>query len=212
MIKPELRDGRPIVLVISGPAGSGKTTLVEGLVEKFSGQIQRVITTTTRAPRQGEVDGVDYHFLSQEVFKTKVAEGAFYEWAEVHSNAYGTLKSSVNSQLETGFHLILNIDVQGAASFRQVVQQDPLFLGRLVTVFIMPASVTQLRERLRLRALDAEATVEKRLNLHYERKETYEVTIFALSVPLLNTAAKVVSSEQSIKFAGSSSSAVNVKE
>lgn len=163
MIKPELRDGRPIVLVISGPAGSGKTTLVEGLVEKFSGQIQRVITTTTRAPRQGEVDGVDYHFLSQEVFKTKVAEGAFYEWAEVHSNAYGTLKSSVNSQLETGFHLILNIDVQGAASFRQVVQQDPLFLGRLVTVFIMPASVTQLRERLRLRALDAEATVEKRL-------------------------------------------------
>ena len=152
-----------LLLLISGPAGSGKTTLCDRLLEEFASGLQRVITTTTRLPREGEVDGVDYHFLDKAEFLHKVDAGEFYEYARVHSGYYGTQKSAIREQLNCDMDLILNIDVQGAASFRKIARSDTTLAGQLVTVFIQPASIDQIRERLLHRGKDTSDEIERRL-------------------------------------------------
>lgn len=145
------------LILISGPAGSGKTTLCDKMMRHYAG-IQRVITSTTRLPRKGEQDGIDYYFLSHTEFEAKIAAGAFYEYAQVHKNWYGTLKATVQSQLQSGTDLLLNIDVQGAASFRQQAQRDPELAQCLHSLFIRPESVAVLQARLEKRGTeDAEA-------------------------------------------------------
>lgn len=150
-----------VLLVISGPAGSGKTTLCENLLAARP-SLQRVVTATSRAPREGESDGVDYHFLSTEDFCRRISHGDFYEWAEVHGKGryYGSLKSEIDGKLASGSDLLLNIDVQGAATFRRQRAQLP---GLLVTVFIRPLSLEQLRQRLAERDQDSPAEIERRL-------------------------------------------------
>ena len=100
------------LFVISGPAGAGKSAIVSKLLETHP-DVKLSVSCTTRAPRPGEVDGVSYHFISEERFKELVAQEAFYEWAHVHQNHYGTLKSTVKEELAAGHDLILEIDVQG---------------------------------------------------------------------------------------------------
>jgi len=107
-----------IIILISGPAGIGKTTVCESLLAEFSPGLERVVTATTRAPREGELDGVDYHFLSTEEFGQKVLANEFYEHALVHARRYGTLKSEIRRRLEMGVDLLLNVDVQGFEAFR----------------------------------------------------------------------------------------------
>ena len=151
------RTAKGKLILISGPAGSGKTTLCDKMLQHYTG-IQRVITSTTRQPRKGEQDGIDYYFLSQAEFEAKIAAGAFYEYAKVHKNWYGTLKATVQSQLQSGTDLLLNIDVQGAASFRQQAQSDPELAQCLHSLFIRPESVAVLQARLEKRGTeDAEA-------------------------------------------------------
>lgn len=152
------------LLLVSGPAGSGKTTLCEQLLKSCSG-IERVITATTRAPRAGEVDGVDYYFLSEAEFSRGIAEGAFYEHAQVHGRHYGVLKAEIHRRLDAGHDLLLNIDVQGARSFRQAAQEDARLGERLVTVFIRPVSIEQIRERLFSRGTDDAREIERRLRV-----------------------------------------------
>ena len=106
-----------LLLVIAGPAGSGKTTLCDRLVEENE-RVERLVTCTTRSPREGEQDGVDYHFLSNEAFDQNIAEGAFLEWAKVHDHRYGTLKSVIGSKLNEQIDLVMNIDVQGVESIQ----------------------------------------------------------------------------------------------
>jgi guanylate kinase len=152
------------LLIVSGPAGSGKTTVCEGLLQTET-NLERVITTTTRPPRRGEVDGVDYHFLKTESFEARIKAGDFYEYARVHRNLYGTQKKAVQEKLEAGIHLLLNIDVQGAASFRTAAENDLLLVGRVTTVFIMPPGLEALQERLAGRGTDSKAEVQRRLEV-----------------------------------------------
>ncbi len=154
---------KSIVLIISGPAGSGKTTLCDQLTQHYREQIMRVVTTTTRAPRKNEEDGIDYHFLTREAFEDGIRTDAFYEWAEVHGNLYGTGKAGVREGLQANRDLLLNIDVQGAHTFRQTAVEDPLLQGRLASVFIRPASIEQLHQRLKGRGSDTPESIARRL-------------------------------------------------
>jgi guanylate kinase len=124
------------------------------------------ISCTTRPPRGEEEDGLDYHFLSKERFETLVSENAFIEYACVHDNYYGTLKSPIEEVLREGNSMILDIDVQGAERVREYVRQlpnnDPLKIG-YVDIFIMPPSLEELRNRLVNRGTDSQQVIEKRL-------------------------------------------------
>ena len=152
----------PVLLVLAGPAGSGKTTLCERMVAEVPG-FERIVTTTTRAPRPGEVNGVHYHFFTPEQFDAKVAAGEFLEWAWVHKtgNRYGTLASSVLDPLAAGRSLIINVDVQGVESFRKAALANPLLARRMGTVFIN-VPIPELRVRLTGRG-ESEAEIAHRM-------------------------------------------------
>lgn len=151
----------PVLVIVSGPAGSGKSTLCDQLVEEFP-LLRRVVTTTTRPPRDGEVSGVHYHFVSKQTFHQMMKEGRFFEWAVVHGNYYGTEKEPILKSLDEGHDLLLNIDVQGAASFRMAGLKSEELGNRMVSVFIKPESLEVIRERLEGRG-DEPASIERRL-------------------------------------------------
>ena len=143
------------LFVVSGPAGAGKSEIVKLLLKKHP-DVKLSVSCTTRNPRPGEVDGVSYHFVTEERFQQLIAEDAFYEWAHVHQNHYGTLKSAVAKELDEGHDLILEIDVQGCL---QVLEQNPDATG----VFICPPSRENLEKRLRGRGTETEEAIRVRL-------------------------------------------------
>lgn len=144
------------LFVISGPAGAGKTEIVKKLIERHP-DVKLSVSCTTRAPRPGEVDDVNYHFVSDARFDELVAEDAFYEWAHVHQNRYGTLKRTVQQELSEGHDLILEIDVQGCL---QAMAQDDTVTG----IFVCPPSRENLERRLRGRGTETEESIRVRLN------------------------------------------------
>ena len=151
-----------VLLILAGPAGVGKSTLCDRFVAAVPG-FQRVITATTRPPRVGEINGRDYHFLSERQFDEKLAAGAFLEWACVHQKSrYGTLRSAVLDRLPQT-NLIMNIDVQGVRSIRTAAAHLELLRSRLITVFVAPDSFEVLRERLQYRGKDSEEEILRRL-------------------------------------------------
>jgi guanylate kinase len=152
----------PLLIVISAPSGGGKTTLCQGLLAARPG-VTRAITCTTRAPRSGERDGLDYHFLQVGDFERRVEAGEFLEHATVHGNLYGTLKSEVLGRLAAGRDVLLNIDVQGAESVRSQAAKDPVLRAALINVFLTPGSMIELERRLRKRATDSEEIIQRRL-------------------------------------------------
>ena len=152
----------PLVLLVSAPSGGGKTTVCAALLAANAG-LRRVITCTTRPPRPGERDGVDYHFFTPEEFARRVSAGEFLEHATVYGRSYGTLKASVLDLLAAGHDVLLNIDVQGAASVRRVAAADPVLARALVTVFLTPPTLAELESRLRGRGADPEEVVVHRL-------------------------------------------------
>ena len=154
----------PLLFVISAPSGGGKTTLCQELLAARK-DITRAITCTTRAPRPGERNGVDYYFLDAETFLTRVQAGHFLEHATVYGNSYGTLRSEVLQKLRGGKDVLLNIDVQGAASIRARVEDDGDLRRAFVSVFLTPASLQTLEERLKRRGQDAPAIIQKRLSV-----------------------------------------------
>lgn len=155
----------PVLLLVSGPAGSGKTTLCDRMTEAFPQNIRRVVTCTTRSPRGTEKNGVDYFFLSRDEFEQGVSAGDFLEYAQVHSNRYGTRHAQVREILDAGSDVLLNLDVQGAETVRRVAQTDENLARALVSVFIMPPSVNELRSRLTGRGTDAPDEVERRMRV-----------------------------------------------
>jgi len=135
------------LVILAGPAGVGKSTLCDRLVAEVPG-FERVITATTRAPRPNEVDGRDYHFLSEEEFDRRLAAGDFLEWARIHQKQRsGVPKSSVLERL-THTNLVMNIDVQGVRNVRAAAAREPRLANRLVTIFVAPDSLDVLRERM----------------------------------------------------------------
>jgi guanylate kinase len=148
-----------ILLLVSGPSGSGKTTLCRRLAEEREARYS--ISCTTRAPRPGETDGRDYHFLTRNEFERRVAAGEFLEHAEVHGNRYGTLKSEVLGHLAAGTDIVMDIDVQGAAQVRAC--DDEAIHTALVDLFVMPPSEAELRARLTGRGTDSEDVIALRM-------------------------------------------------
>jgi guanylate kinase len=155
---------RPLLILISAPSGGGKTTLCQQLLAARP-DMTRAITCTTRSPRPGETDGVDYHFLAEADFKKRVQAGEFLEHATVFGRSYGTLRSEVLDKLRSGRDVLLNVDVQGAAAIHVQAAGEPDLKRALVTVFLTPPSVAVLAERLKQRNTDAPEEIQKRLAL-----------------------------------------------
>ncbi len=154
----------PLLVLISAPSGGGKTTLCQQLLAARPG-MTRAVTCTTRSPRQGERDGVDYYFLDAASFLKRVQAGNFLEHATVYGNSYGILKAEVLGKLRQGKDVLLNVDVQGAATIRERSLEDPELKRALVSVFLTPPSMAVLEERLRKRATDSDAVIQKRLSV-----------------------------------------------
>ena len=147
---------RGVLFVFSGPSGVGKGTLKAKLFEEFADQIAYSVSATTRGPREGEVDGKDYFFISRKEFERRVKNNEFLEHAEFAGNCYGTPRAYVEKLLDSGMNVVLEIDVQGAL---QVMKSMP----ECVSVFILPPSFEELEHRLRGRGTETEEKVRERL-------------------------------------------------
>ena len=151
-----------VLLVLSGPSGVGKTTVAHRLLEA-NANLLRMVTCTTRLPREGEVDGQDYHFMTEAGFLAQIRAGGFLEHAEVYGNRYGTLKSSVQDAMAAGRDVLIVNDVQGALTLSAIARQDNALGKALQTLFIVVSDVSELRARLEERAADKADTIEERL-------------------------------------------------
>ena len=163
-VRPPASALQPLLILISAPSGSGKTTLCQQLLAARPDMV-RAITCTTRPPRPGEKDGVDYYFLGAAEFQKRVQAGDFIEHATVFGWSYGTLRSELLDKLRSGRDVLLNVDVQGAATIRERAQAEPELKHALVTVFLTPPSVAMLEERLNKRNTDTLEEIQKRLSL-----------------------------------------------
>ena len=150
------------LFIVSGPSGAGKTTLINRVVEQLEAlglKLYFSVSHTTRAPRTGEVDGRNYHFVDVSVFQRMIDNGEFLEWAHVHEQRYGTSRQEVSPRLKRGEDVILDIDYKGA---KQIAANAEL-KGRSLSVFIFPPSLEALQDRLRNRHLNTEAEIQTRL-------------------------------------------------
>ncbi|ABP34294.1 guanylate kinase [Polynucleobacter asymbioticus] len=155
------------MLMIVAPSGAGKSSLVNALLKEDAG-LKLSLSTTTRAPRPGEMDGKDYRFVAQDEFAQERDQGHFLEWAEVHGHFYGTSKPWIESQMQSGSDVILEIDWQGAQQIRKLIPS-------VQWIFIFPPSIEALEERLRKRGQDDEATIQRRLAAaHVELTHAHE--------------------------------------
>lgn len=152
---PGTQVSRGILFVVSSPSGGGKGTLIHRVLNSGPG-LSYSVSYTTRAPREGEVDGVDYFFVSPEQFEQLVAVDEFLEWARVHGNLYGTSRAQVLKEIADRRDIILEVDVQGAASVRKLLADS-------VSIFIVPPSFEVLRQRLVARGTDSPVELELRL-------------------------------------------------
>ena len=152
-----MSSNRGLLFIVSAPSGTGKTTLVERLVEHTPG-LKMSRSYTSRAAREGETDGVDYNFVTRPKFEAMAAAGEFLEWAEVFGNLYGTGASDTETVLKSGYDVVLVIDVQGARKVRARGIET-------TTVFVMPPSMAVLEQRLRGRSKDSETEIQRRLHV-----------------------------------------------
>lgn len=186
------------ILIISGPSGSGKSSLMSKMIENME-DVYFSISTTTRAKREGEEDGVNYHFISKEEFEQDIADGAFLEWAKVHDNYYGTSLKPVLKFLHNGKLVIFDIDVQGHKIAREK-------FGNIITsVFLTTANQSILKKRLEHRGTDSKEVIEKRISNavsemtrirefdHILINDNFEETLMKLSAVALASRTKVSS-------------------
>jgi guanylate kinase len=167
MSKPDIIR-RPSVFCLIGPAGSGKTTLADHLAENFATTLSRVITTTSRVKREGEVEGESYYFVDRQTFEDKVNNHDFFEWEETHGNFYGTSYAALQEIEDRGEDLLLNIDIRGALNFKRN------FPERTVIVFLMPPSIQVLKERVLNRGTGIEETEHRLQTAEREYREALE--------------------------------------
>ena len=165
-----------MLLLVSGPSGSGKTTLCRRAAD--AGIANYATSCTTRQPRPGEEHGNDYFFLSIDEFKEKINNEEFLEYAEVHGNFYGTLKSEVFTHIEDGKDVVMDIDVQGAEQIRNC--EEPEIQLALVELFVMPENEQELRKRLTGRGTDSEQVIETRMNNSLKEMEQWAKYTYCL--------------------------------
>ncbi len=146
------------VIVLSSPSGTGKSTLAKMLLEKYS-NIKLSTSATTRPPREGEIDGFHYYFLTQEEFDKKVENNEFLEYAGVYGKSYGTLKSQIQEKFDGGNDVLLDIDWQGNLSVSKQITDKK----KIISIFLLPPSITELKDRLVGRGTDSEEVIEKRM-------------------------------------------------
>ena len=168
----ERQKKRGQLIVLSGPSGAGKSTVIAQLLTKRE-NIHFSVSFTTRQPRAGEVNGVNYHFISREEFETRIAGNEFLEYAEYVGNYYGTSMKVIEEHLEQGFDVLLEIEVQGAAKVREKCPDA-------LTIFVIPPSLEELAARLRGRATDDESVIQERLaqvKREYQEIPNYEYLV-----------------------------------
>ncbi len=167
----DLLTNKPGVLILmSGPSGAGKSTVCRPLLDAEK-TLDFSVSCTTRQPREGEEDGVHYHFITKEYFEQKIITGDFLEYAEVHGNYYGTLKSEVEERILNGNDVLLDIDVQGAMQIKEMLKKQKesapdsfCLYDCIIYVFITPPSYEELEIRLKGRGTETEESLAKRLN------------------------------------------------
>lgn len=165
-------NGRGLLIVISGPSGAGKGTLCKALLEK-NDNLKMSVSMTTRKPRAGEINGVNYFFVQKEEFKEKIKNNEFLEYANVYDNYYGTPKSYVEEMLSKGNDVVLEIDIQGALKIKDLYNEG-------VFIFIMPPSMEELKNRIEKRGSETEESLLKRFQsafaeINYVSKYNYVV-------------------------------------
>jgi guanylate kinase len=158
-------EGRGILFVVSSPSGGGKGSLIQRVLNKVA-NLSYSVSFTTRAPRSGEVNGREYFFVTRETFEQMVAADEFLEWAHVHGKLYGTARRQVAREISGGRDIILEVDVQGAASVRELMADS-------VSIFILPPSFEILRQRLQARGTDSAAELDLRLRNAPKELEDY---------------------------------------
>jgi guanylate kinase len=173
-------DRRGLLFIVSAPSGAGKTTLVERLVEQVTA-LKMSRSYTSRAARDGEIQGLDYNFVTRERFESMLAAGEFLEWADVFGNLYGTSAAETERALASGCDLVLVIDVQGARKVRRRGIEA-------TTIFVMPPSLQVLEQRLRGRSKDAEEAIQRRLQVAREEVAAFSEYDFIVVNDELNAA------------------------
>ena len=154
-----LRSKKGIFIVLSGPSGVGKGTICKKLLEYFNAWSS--VSMTTRLPREGEVNGKDYFFVSKEEFESKIKANDFLEYATYNNNYYGTPKSIINDKLNNNIDVITEIEINGAKNIKEIYKDS-------VLIYILPPSLSELEDRLRLRHTEDEETIQKRMNITKE--------------------------------------------
>ena len=173
-------------IILSSPSGAGKTTIAAAIL-KARKDIGYSVSCTTRAPRAGEVEGKDYYFLSRVEFIKRMNEGAFAESAEVHGNLYGTLKSEIQRVINGGQHVLMDVDIQGAALLRRAFPS-------VVTIFILPPSGEVMLERLRHRKTDSKQEIVRRLESALQELQAVEDYEYVVVNDVLEDSVRRVSS------------------
>jgi guanylate kinase len=163
------------VFIFSAPSGSGKTTILKQIFERFPGLFGFSVSATNRSPRQGEVDGVDYYFLTDQQMKEKIEKGDFLEWEQVYEGRfYGTLKSELERIWSEGKVVVFDVDVKGGINIKNMLKEDAS------AVFIMPPSIEELRKRLEGRNTETQESLNQRLaraEMEISMKENFDTVI-----------------------------------
>lgn len=147
------------IIIVSAPSGTGKTTLINRLMQDDGLKLEFSISATTRSPRQGETDGVNYYYLTEEDFKRRIAQNEFIEWQEVYAGRYyGTLNSEIDRIFAKGHNIIFDVDVEGGINLKKI------FNDKALSIFIQPPSVEELRRRLETRATDSQEEIDRRVS------------------------------------------------
>jgi guanylate kinase len=157
---------RGIIFILSAPSGAGKTTIWRAALKAIAG-LEFSVSLTTRAPREGEADGIDYNFVSEEEFKRRQSSGELAEWARVFESSYGTPRAPLDAAIASGRDILLDIDIQGARQIRVIYPDDA------VAIFVLPPTFAELEGRLRGRGTEEESKIQHRLRKARDEAQAY---------------------------------------
>lgn len=177
-----MKKGKGILFIVSGPSGTGKTTLYKEVASSLP-NLKPSVSFTTRLPRPGEIHNRDYTFASRDKFRAMIDKGEFVEWAEIHGELYGTSKKRLEEIVDSGVDVILDIDIQGAMQLKEKYKEG-------VYIFVLPPSMEILKERLEKRMADSKDEIEKRLAVAVEEIKKYREYDYVIVNNILEDAVK----------------------